>query len=126
MIFLNQGVSVAVVGQNSNVKFVGSEMPVEIFNKHFDTLQNIDYWHNSRYLKSDYAEKLVSQIFASDKKVYVLYLKSEEHKIILDYGLPFLDKTKSRNLQNCEDIMFYVFNSRFWATDIVKCEFNKK
>lgn len=126
VIFLNQGVSVAVVGQNSNVKFVGSEMPVEIFNKHFDTLQNIDYWHNSRYLKSDYAEKLVSQIFASDKKVYVLYLKSEEHKIILDYGLPFLDKTKSRNLQNCEDIMFYVFNSRFWATDIVKCEFNKK
>lgn len=126
VVFLNQGASVVVVGQNPNVKIIGGEMPVEVFNKHFDTIKNIDYWYNSRYLKSAYAEKLVSDIFASDKKVYVLYQNGEEHRLILDDGLAFLDKSHKRTLENCEDVMFKVFSSRYWATDIIKCEFNKK
>ena len=124
VVFLNQCVSVVVVGQNPNVKFIGSEMPVEVFNRNLETIKNIDYWHNSKFLKSSYAEKLVSDIFASDKKVYVLYQNDEEHRIMLEDGLPYLNKT--RKLENCEDVMFKIFNSRYWATDITKCEFNKK
>lgn len=124
VIILNTGVSVAAVGQNPNAYYIGFVFPRKILQKELDVIKNFDIWYNTKFMYSDYMEKKMEEILASDKKIYILYIESPEYRFGLD-GLHLLDKEKKRRVENCDFIDMEIYNSTFWGVEIKKCEFNK-
>lgn len=125
VILLNSASSAAIVKQNPNVQYVGAVLPEAIFDREEEFFKVFDVWYKAKNLKSKYDEKLISDVIASDKIVYVVLPENEYFRFSKE-GLFYLDKGKSRILENCAKTDLKLFNNTFWATEIIKCEFNKK
>ena len=123
VILVNALTSVAVVNQNPNVKYIGYSLPQETIEKERKVLEIVDPCYETKNLRSDYLQKMLADEINSDKKLYILYVTSNEFRIANE-SLFMLDKNYKRELENCAYTGMKTYNSVFWGTDIWKCEYN--
>ncbi len=123
VIMLNAGASAGAVTQNPKAKYIGFAYSKDITNKYStEFLRKIDYFYDAKTLRSEYLEKELSRIFASDKKVYFMYSPTALLNFLKE-GLEEL--TTERKITNCKYINMKVYQSFFWGVNIIMCEFNK-
>jgi hypothetical protein len=123
VIAATSGTSFAFVRRNPNVKYIGSTMKREYFDKNKQDILKHDIYFMAKYIDSEYTEKKIADIVASDKKIYVIYNDDQPiSNYFLDSVLNFNTEDK-REYKDCDYKTMKIFNTQFWATGVIQCTF---
>lgn len=123
VILLNARSSASVVGQNKNVKYLGFSYPEDLMKKYENLIEASDPFLNVKVLKSKYLENEIQNILSGKNKVYALYA-STKYPEFLKRGLMYLDKDGKRTFKNCKWGQMQIYDSFFWSSNVIVCEFN--
>ncbi len=123
VLILNNGASIAAVGQNKNAQYIGFSLDRENYNilekyKEF-------YLLGAYFVPNDYIARLNKEIILSNDFVHILYSEAVDLNLVLRI-LEKYNKERAipREMSNCipADIAYYGISSDYMS--IVKCDFN--
>ncbi len=125
VLLLSYGTSYIAPDQNPNVKYVGFQIPDEIFNKFKNESIALDRYINAKYFPSNYSEKYTQSVLNNkNKKLYVVFLI--DNLELAEIALNYYNKGSSNpvKFKNCHELKNKIFDSALWNTRTFVCEIN--